>query len=108
MMSFSFMSIKNAVQQSGQNGQFEFCGVDILLDSDLSPYLLEINVNPALFTDNNSLKQILPQKIESLLNLEVKVHKNIQECEKVVREMKDKSFDDFEVIINESIEYIFK
>ncbi len=30
---------------------FELLGVDILVDSNLKPYLLEINTNPAIFLD---------------------------------------------------------
>ena len=35
-------------------GYFEVYGFDFMLDGDLSPILLEINVNPALFLDTTS------------------------------------------------------
>ena len=32
-------------------GCFELFGLDIMLDKDLNPHLIEINTNPAIFTD---------------------------------------------------------
>ena len=32
-------------------GMFELLGVDILVDEQMKPYLLEINTNPAIFLD---------------------------------------------------------
>jgi D-alanine-D-alanine ligase-like ATP-grasp enzyme len=36
---------------SRKTGCFEFMGADIMIDQDLNPYLIEINVDPSLMTD---------------------------------------------------------
>jgi D-alanine-D-alanine ligase-like ATP-grasp enzyme len=35
-------------------------GVDIILDANYNPFLLEMNINPAIFTDCNTLQEMLP------------------------------------------------
>ena len=44
-----FESVKNRLDR--KYGCFELFGLDIMLDEDLKPYLIEINTNPAIFTD---------------------------------------------------------
>jgi glutathione synthase/RimK-type ligase-like ATP-grasp enzyme len=43
---------KNKLEK--KQGQYELLGVDIMLDTSLNPYLLELNTNPALFTDTTT------------------------------------------------------
>lgn len=44
-------------------GCFEIFGFDFILDSELNPYLLEVNINPAMFLDTPVLEQMLPKLI---------------------------------------------
>lgn len=37
-------------------GCFEVFGFDFMLDSELNPYLLEVNINPAMFLDTPVLE----------------------------------------------------
>ena len=44
-----FETAKDKLEQ--KFGCFELFGLDFMLDEDLNPKLIEINTNPALFTD---------------------------------------------------------
>ena len=39
-----------------KRGTYELLGCDIIVSQDLQPYLLEVNTNPAMFTDTNVQK----------------------------------------------------
>jgi D-alanine-D-alanine ligase-like ATP-grasp enzyme len=52
-----FESGKDKLQK--KKGFYELLGCDFILDEQLNPYLLEINSNPALFTDTNVLEQVI-------------------------------------------------
>lgn len=51
MMRLIFETVKDKLDQ--RFGCFELFGFDILIDSELNPQLIEINTNPALFTDTS-------------------------------------------------------
>ena len=55
-------------------GAFEVFGFDFMLDGDLRPILLEINVNPALFLDTTHQSQIIPKLIQDVVNMADEVH----------------------------------
>ena len=39
-----------------KRGTYELLGCDIIVSEDLQPYLLEVNTNPAMFTDTKVQK----------------------------------------------------
>lgn len=43
-----------------KRGTYELLGCDIIVSQDLQPYLLEVNTNPAMFTDTSVQKELLP------------------------------------------------
>ena len=55
-------------------GCFEVYGFDFMLDGDLSPVLLEINVNPAIFLDTTSQGQILPKLVQDIVAMADEIH----------------------------------
>ena len=49
ILCLSILAAKNKIDR--RLGCFELLGCDILLDEHFNPYLLEINFNPAIYTD---------------------------------------------------------
>ena len=56
-----FETCKDKLEQ--KFGCFELFGLDFLLDEDLNPQLIEINTNPAIFTDTQVQKEMLPKLV---------------------------------------------
>ncbi len=48
-MNLVFLTVKDKLDR--KFGCFELFGFDFLIDDNLNPFLIEINTNPALFTD---------------------------------------------------------
>lgn len=61
------VSLDRVVTNSGtaaMPGSFELMGVDFMIDSEMTVYLLEINTSPALFRKGQHLKDLLPLVVE--------------------------------------------
>lgn len=58
----------------GKNGCFQLLGLDVLLDDNLQPHLLEVNINPALFTDTEPQKRLFPTLINDVLTVVLGLH----------------------------------
>lgn len=52
-----------------KRGTYELLGCDILVGHDLQPYLLEVNTNPAMFTDTKVQKEQLPKLMRNTLEV---------------------------------------
>ena len=48
---------------------FELFGMDFMIDSNLQPWLIEINTNPCLETSCPILSNIIPELLEQTLNI---------------------------------------
>ena len=55
-------------------GCFELFGFDFMVDENLKPYLIEINTNPALFTDTAVQKDMLPKLVDDSVAMALKLH----------------------------------
>lgn len=67
-----FESVKDKLEQ--KYGCFELFGLDFMLDDQLNPHLIEINVNPALFTDTQVQKGIMPKLVEDTIKIATEMH----------------------------------
>ena len=55
-------------------GCFELLGFDFMIDEELNLKLIEINVNPALFTDTSVQQNLLPELIDQTVAIALKLH----------------------------------
>lgn len=49
-----------------KEGTFELLGFDIMVDESLSPHLIEVNTNPALFFDTASHREVIEPMLASV------------------------------------------
>jgi tubulin--tyrosine ligase like protein 10 len=68
----TFESVKNKLER--KFGCFELFGFDFLLDDDLNPVLVEVNTNPAIFTDTEVQKEMLPKLVDDAIKLALQLH----------------------------------
>ena len=67
ILSYTFQSGANKLQR--KKGYYELIGCDFILDQYLNPYLLELNSNPALFTDVDVLNQVITPMMNDVLEI---------------------------------------
>lgn len=72
VMRLMFLQIKDKLDR--KFGCFEMFGFDFMLDHDLSPKLLEVNINPAMFLDTKTLEEMLPPLVKDACQLAVAIH----------------------------------
>lgn len=72
-MKLMFLQFKDKLDR--KFGCFEVFGFDFMLDDQLNPYMLEVNMNPAMFLDTNCMKELLPKIVHDCCNLAVEIHK---------------------------------
>jgi hypothetical protein len=54
-------------------GYFELLGFDFMVDSNLHVWLIEVNINPAMHVNCDTLQRIIPETIEETLSMAVEV-----------------------------------
>lgn len=59
----------NRLNPNGKKHQFEIFGYDFMIDSNLVPWLIEINTNPCLEETSKLLKTLLPRMLNDAFRL---------------------------------------
>jgi tubulin polyglutamylase TTLL1/tubulin monoglycylase TTLL3/8 len=52
-----------------RNASFEVFGYDFMLDSDLKPWLIEVNTNPCLELSSSTLNRVIPSMLEGAFKI---------------------------------------
>ena len=55
-------------------GCFEIFAFDFLIDVNLNPYLLEVTSNPAMYTETQTQKDLLPYLVDDVIKMALKIH----------------------------------
>ena len=61
-MKYCFNAVKHKLQS--RLGLFDIYGLDFMIDENMKIWLIEINVNPAMHTNCDVLKEALPPILE--------------------------------------------
>lgn len=75
MKNFAIDSIRSIYTKLKKNPtkqfQFELFGLDVMIDENFKPWLIEINTNPAITTGCQKLENIIPGMMENLFRVVV-------------------------------------
>ncbi|KAG9482207.1 hypothetical protein GDO78_011093 [Eleutherodactylus coqui] len=73
IMIHCFLSVKSKLEC--RRGFFDLIGCDFLIDDDCKVWLLEMNCNPALHTNCEVLKDVIPSVVNETLDLALEIFK---------------------------------
>ncbi|KAG8569161.1 hypothetical protein GDO81_014280 [Engystomops pustulosus] len=73
IMIHCFLSVKSKLEC--RRGFFDLIGCDFLIDEDFKVWLLEMNCNPALHTNCEVLKDVIPSIVHETLDLALEIFK---------------------------------
>jgi hypothetical protein len=103
-MKMIFTVIKDKLDR--KFGCFELFGFDFLIDDNLNPFLIEINTNPALYTDTMVQKELLPKLVDDIIKMSLAVHPHGKlEGSEEVKELVERGLNEnqlkYDIIYNE-------
>ena len=91
-----------------RKGMFDLMGIDILLDENFKPYLLEMNMNPAIFTDTTTQTNIIPKVIHTALDLILDLQCPTKNLEQMCQNEDKLPKGEFQLIRNEATNFSFE
>ena len=71
IIAISANAAKNKINILNKKNCFEIFGYDFILDSNLNPFLLEINTNPGLEESSPLIEMLVPRMIDDAFRLTI-------------------------------------
>ena len=71
LMLLSLKAVKDKLNPRSRQYCFEIFGYDFIIDSDLKPWIIEVNTNPCLELSSPLLSQLIPRMIDDALSLTI-------------------------------------
>ena len=69
----TLMSVRQKLNKHNRKFCFEILGYDFMIDSDLKPWLIEVNTNPCLEESNQLLRDFIPRMLDDAFKLTLDV-----------------------------------
>lgn len=67
------MSVRQKINKNNRKFCMEIFGYDFMIDSEMSPWLIEVNTNPCLEESNQLLKNLIPRMLDDAFKLTLDV-----------------------------------
>jgi hypothetical protein len=67
----AFQSVAKKLNPSRRKNCFELFGLDFMIDSDFSVWLIEVNTNPCIEESSRLLETLLPRMLDDLFKLTI-------------------------------------
>ncbi|XP_068196544.1 protein polyglycylase TTLL10 [Antennarius striatus] len=90
IMTQCFHAVKSKLDS--RLGFFDLIGCDFLVDEDFKVWLLEMNCNPALHTNCEVLKDVIPSTVEEALDLTLEIFNKCRLKQKILSLSSQKDF----------------
>lgn len=71
LIKLTFFSVKEKINMNNRKYCFEIFGFDLIMDSDLNVFILEVNTNPGLEESSPIIKTLVPRMIDDALKLTI-------------------------------------
>jgi len=69
----TLMSVRQKLNKHNRKFCMEILGYDFMVDSDLKPWLIEVNTNPCLEESNQLLREFIPRMLDDAFKLTLDV-----------------------------------
>ncbi|XP_061115095.1 protein polyglycylase TTLL10 [Conger conger] len=82
IVSQCFLAVKAKLER--KLGLFDLIGCDFMIDEDFKVWLLEMNCNPALHTNCQALKEVVPSAVNETLDLALEIFSKCRSGQKLL------------------------
>ncbi|KRX00108.1 hypothetical protein PPERSA_07215 [Pseudocohnilembus persalinus] len=103
IIAYCIMAAENKLIK--QNGTYQMMAVDLMWDENFNTKLIEFNTNPGLSKELTTYQQLIPQIVQSTLDLIIETFSEPSQIYKKWKQPKKLELGRWEIIINEANNY---